>query len=67
MSKSQAPDWAPPQVARIRPLPTDGRKFAQSTMSDKDYDRAQRADPEEGTEVGELKDWGPMPLDQPEE
>jgi hypothetical protein len=34
-------------------------------MSDEEYDRAQRAPREEGTETGELLDWGPTEVSKP--
>jgi len=63
--RDEPPDWVTPQVGRIRRSPWEGRSIGQSTMSDEEYDRAQRAPREEGTETGELLDWGPTEVSKP--
>lgn len=63
--KDKEPKWVPPNDGRIRRSPCEGRSFGQTTMDDEEYDRAQRAEPDPGTEAGELKDWGLTQVSMP--
>lgn len=54
-------DWRPSDAARIDPDPPRPRTFAQSTMSDTDYDAAQDEARAGRAVPGTLRDWGSIP------